>query len=115
MSWSMEAYSNKHSRRQFIKSSAASAIVLGVLKTSEAGVNIGGSDIIRVGVIGCGGRGIGAAVDAMAADEGVRIVALADLFESRVRAGMKLLKERYPKQAIVDDAHCFVGLMHASM
>ncbi|MFA4028700.1 MAG: hypothetical protein GDYSWBUE_000764 [Candidatus Fervidibacterota bacterium] len=98
------------SRRDFIKSSvAAPAIVLGVLNVSSAGVYVAGSDVIRVGVIGCGGRGAGAAVDAMAADSGVRIVALADLFESRVREKMQLLKERNPKQVLVDNDHCFVG------
>jgi len=73
------------SRRDFLKSSAASAMILGAgtLGFSE-GVFAAGSDELRVGVIGCGGRGTGAALDAINSSPGVKIVALGDLFKDRV-------------------------------
>jgi len=61
-----------------------------------------GSDEIRVGVIGCGGRGSGAANDCVSSSPGVKIVALADAFEDRLRG----LKGKFK----VPDDRCFVGL-----
>ncbi|MBN2127998.1 MAG: Gfo/Idh/MocA family oxidoreductase [Sedimentisphaerales bacterium] len=61
-----------------------------------------GSDTIRVGVIGCGGRGSGAANDCVSSSNGVKIVALADAFEDRLRG----LKDKFN----VPDSRCFVGM-----
>jgi predicted dehydrogenase len=60
-------------------------------------------------MIGCGSRGAGAAAGAMEADPGVRLVAMADLFEHRLQAGRKALREKKPDQTAVDDDRCFVG------
>ncbi|MDZ4753959.1 MAG: Gfo/Idh/MocA family oxidoreductase [Phycisphaerae bacterium] len=67
------------------------------------------ADTLRVGVIGCGGRGTGAAVDALTAGQDVRIVALADLFQDRLDSAKNGLKEHDAARATVDDAMCFVG------
>ncbi len=99
------------SRRDFLKKSAAAvaAAHLGGLLTSRAGY-VAGSDTIRVGLIGCGGRGLGAALDAMNADNGVRLVAMADLIMDRVHEKRSALKERgNPQQVAVDDDRCFAG------
>ena len=61
-----------------------------------------GSDEIRVGVVGCGGRGSGAAHNCVASSPGVKIVALADAFADR----MGQLKKDFS----VPDDRCFVGL-----
>jgi predicted dehydrogenase len=61
-----------------------------------------GSDEIRVGVVGCGGRGSGAAHDCVNSSPGVKIVALADSFKDRL-GGLK-------KDFNVPDDRCFVGL-----
>src|SRR5262249_30694713 len=52
-----------------------------------------GSDLIRVGLIGCGGRGTGAASQALAAGPDVKLVAMADAFEDRLEASLSTLKE----------------------
>lgn len=65
---------------------------------------------IKVGVIGCGGRGLGAAVNALKADAGVVIHALADAFPERVEEGKRLLGEQFPTRAQIPDTRCFVGL-----
>jgi len=92
------------SRRSFLQASSG-AVALPFL----AGAHAAGSDIVRVGVIGCGSRGAGAARDSMTADKGVRIVALGDLLKSRVMEKRAALQERYPQQMSVSDDHCFSG------
>ena len=69
-----------------------------------------GSDMLRVGLIGCGGRGTGAAVNAMNADKNARLVAMADAFDWRLAASLKQLAAIKPKQVDVDADHKFVGL-----
>ena len=71
------------SRREFLKGSAA-AVVGSALAPGLAGaVHIAGSDVIRVGLIGCGGRGTGAAENALLAGPDVRLVAMGDVFADR--------------------------------
>src|SRR5512136_269172 len=85
------------SRREFLAASAsiAGAGALGSLPLG-AGVHVGGSGAIRAGLIGCGGRGTDAAINAMNAGEDVRIVALADIFPDRLEESLRRLKERKP-------------------
>jgi predicted dehydrogenase len=68
-----------------------------------------GSDVIRVGMIGCGGRNAGAAAQALTADPGARLVAMCDIFMDRVKAKRAILQEKKPDQVAVDDDHCLVG------
>jgi myo-inositol 2-dehydrogenase/D-chiro-inositol 1-dehydrogenase len=102
--------SERMSRRDFVKETAAAgaAVTAGLSLASNA--HAAGSDIIRIGMVGCGGRCTGAAVDAMTADPAVRLVAMSDLFKDRVQSSRSLLKAEKPAQVQVDDAHCFVGL-----
>ena len=68
-----------------------------------------GSDVIKVGMIGCGGRCSGAAGQALTADAGARLVAMCDIFRDRIEARRADLKKAHPDQVIVDDDHCFTG------
>ena len=95
-------------RRDFLKTSLAAAAV-GTLPLARS-AHAAGSDIIRIGLIGCGSRGPGAAVNAMNVDPGVRLVAMADVFADHIRSRRAMLKTRKPNQVDVDDAHCFSGL-----
>jgi predicted dehydrogenase len=93
---------NQITRRQLLRSSALTA---GALALTGAGVPLaeaGGSDEIRVGVIGCGGRGSGAADNCVASSPGVKIVALADAFGDCASG----LKGKYN----IPDNRCFIGL-----
>lgn len=77
-------------RRDFLKTGAAGAALaanLGLLANAHAA----GSDAIKVGIIGCGGRGSGAAFDVLTAAPGVQIVALGDVFPFRVEGLRKRL------------------------
>lgn len=109
------------SRRDFVKTAAASAaipIVTGVSSSALASsvsrtANVAGKEEIRVGVIGCGGRGTGAAVNALEAWPTVRIVALADLFPERVNSARSSLAgledSTMAERAKVAEEMCFTG------
>jgi myo-inositol 2-dehydrogenase / D-chiro-inositol 1-dehydrogenase len=79
------------SRRNFVKLSTSAAVLAGLASNRMLGVTAG-SDRIRVGVVGCGGRGTGAAQNVLDAAPGVEIVALSDLFQNQVEAAEKKLK-----------------------
>jgi len=97
------------SRRDFLKASAAGAAVLGGLSIARS-AHAAGSEVIKIGMVGCGGRCTGAAANAMEADPAVRLVAMSDLFADRVQGKRNALKQERPEQVQVDDDHCFVGL-----
>jgi len=99
------------SRRDFVKASglAATATIAATLPIARS-AHAAGDDIIKIGMVGCGGRCTGAAVNAMNVDPGVRLVAMSDLFADRVKSKLTALKNRRPDQVAVDDDHCFDGL-----
>jgi len=99
---------NGCSRRQFLAASAAAGAALGTLPLARS-AHAAGTDVIKVGLIGCGGRGSGAAANAMNAGPDVRLVAMSDIFEDRVKSSRANLQKSKPDQVAVDDEHCFVG------
>jgi predicted dehydrogenase len=68
-----------------------------------------GSDTLKVGLIGCGGRGAGAAQNAMHAEENVKLTAMADAFGDRLESSRKMLAKRLGEKCAVDDDHVFTG------
>ena len=100
----------KIDRRTFMQTTAAAtaAFVL-------PGARIAGSDAIRVGLIGTGGRGTGAAANVIQSSEGVELVALGDLMPDRLndcREQLSKLSKEDPKVAAavkVTDERCFTG------
>jgi len=80
-------------RRDFLK--AGTAVAGAALATTllPSGVHAAGSDEIRVGIIGCGGRGRGAGDNVLHAAKGVTIVALADAFEFRTKNAQRYLEK----------------------
>lgn len=101
-------------RRDFLKSSATAAA------TTLAGLDVGrfahaaGSDTLKVGLIGCGGRNTGAGFQAMRADKGARLVALCDIFMDRVQNARQIITKELAKdgkaeQVQVKNDHCFTG------
>ena len=101
---------NRSSRREFLTTSAAavSGAAIGSLAVSR-GAHAAGSDTLKVGLIGCGGRGSGAAAQALGADPNAKLIAMADIFEDRVKASRDRLRKIKQDQVAVDDDHCFTG------
>ncbi|MCH7521790.1 MAG: twin-arginine translocation signal domain-containing protein, partial [Candidatus Marinimicrobia bacterium] len=77
-------------RRDFIKTSAA--VSLSALLPSA--VFAAGSDTLRVGLVGCGGRGTEAAINCVESADGIELVAMGDLFKDQMDDSLKRLKER---------------------
>ncbi len=101
--------SRRSSRREFLKTSAAASGVALATASLNSRLYAAGSDVIKIGMIGCGGRCTGAAVNAMNVDSGLRLVAMCDIFMDRVHGRRKALKAKKPDQVAVDDKHCFIG------
>ena len=102
---------NLTTRREFIKTSAlvgsalaAPAILPGRLFAQ------GNTDTLRVGLIGCGGRGSGAASQALSADKNVVLTALGDAFEDQLQKSLQNLQKQHPDKVKVTPEKCFVGL-----
>jgi len=82
------------SRRDFLEtSSAALAGSLAALAAPRF-VHAAGSDLLKVGLVGCGGRGSGAANQALKADQNVKLWALADAFEDRLNLSLESLQAK---------------------
>jgi predicted dehydrogenase len=99
------------SRRTFLQQTTAAVIggTLAATLGSARMAHASGSDILKVGLIGCGGRGNGAAVNAMNAEENVRLTALADLFPDQLAEAKNSLRGAIGEKYQVADDHCFVG------
>jgi len=98
---------NNMSRREFVKASAAmgaAAIFSGKERLFAAG-----SDKLRVGLIGCGGRGTGAAMDCVRSSPNVEIVALGDVFKDRLAHSLTQLSENLDDKVSVTRDTSFTG------
>lgn len=99
------------SRRRFLKqTSVVGAAAVGALVIPTA-VHAQDDGVIRVGLVGAGGRGSGAAVNALNADPQAKLVAIADAFDDRARGALKNLKgnPNVGDRVVVDDDHVFSG------
>jgi predicted dehydrogenase len=108
MSNSEGAERPSRTRRDFLKDAGAATALMASGNYAFAQ----GSDVIKVGLIGCGGRGTGAASDALHADAGAKLVAMADVFQAHIDSSLAGLKTQ-PELAArvqVDKDHQFVGL-----
>ena len=99
------------SRREFLKASAlvgsalaAPAILPGSLFAKE------NTDTLRVGLIGCGGRGSGAASQALHADKNVVLTAMGDAFDDQLQRSLSSLQKEHGDKVKVTPEKCFVGL-----
>ena len=96
-------------RRQFVQGSTA-AVVAGGLLTQNATARMAHSGVdetLKVGLIGCGGRGTGAAVNAVRADKNAKLTVMCDLFADRLDHSRMVLKNQIADQYDVADDACF--------
>jgi predicted dehydrogenase len=93
-------------RRNFIKNGG---ILLGATSLDFSKTNLDIKKKIKVGLIGCGGRGTGAAFQALEADPDVEIVALADIFPAQLEAALASLKEAHKDRVNVPEKRKYIG------
>lgn len=99
--------SQRPSRREFLVSSAAGLAAGAVAPAVQAR---GGDAVIRVGLVGCGGRGTGAALQAVGADPAVRIVAIGDVFPDQLESSAHILARDATAQFACPSTARFVGI-----
>jgi predicted dehydrogenase len=95
------------SRRDFIRASAA--VSLAAMTFDNSRIFAAGSDKLRVGLIGCGGRGTGAAMDCVKSSDNVEIVAMGDVFGDRLDKSLAKLSRRVDDKVTVTDDTSFRG------
>ena len=98
------------SRRDFMKSaSATAAVAASQLPLSNYAFAASASDKLRVGLVGCGGRGTGAAGDCVNSAPNIELVAMGDLFKDRLDDAKNKLKGGLGDKFKVTDDRCFTG------
>ena len=102
---------NLTSRRDFLKTSAVLGGALMAPAILPGNSFAAGNDaVLKVGLIGCGGRGTGAAGQALKADPNVVLTAMGDVFEDRLMGSLAALQKEVPGQVKVAADHRFTGL-----
>ncbi|MFK7911332.1 MAG: Gfo/Idh/MocA family protein [Akkermansiaceae bacterium] len=106
---------NNHSggvpRRQFVKSATALGIAGAVTFPHVSRAQYAEKNqVLKVGLVGCGGRGTGAATQAMAADPNVKLWAIGDAFQSQVDKAMSNLAPKFSGKMEVEKSRQFAGL-----
>ncbi len=106
----MASSENKETR----KPANNTAVIAGVAAVAASAAKMAhaqGSGKIKIGLLGCGGRGNGAVRQCLQADPGVELIAVADLFEHKVRSTRdKIAKDgKFEGRIKVDDDHLFWG------
>ncbi|MCR4412462.1 MAG: Gfo/Idh/MocA family oxidoreductase [Thermoguttaceae bacterium] len=106
----------KRTRREFLKATSAGAAglaMVGGLNLAKS-VHAAGSDRIKIALVGCGGRGTGAAANCLNVQhvlkQQIQLVAVADAFENRAKGALGQLKNQFPEQVDVPADRVFVGL-----
>ena len=102
--------SSNLSRREFMSRSGKLAAASALAGATLPFVHAADNNTIRLALIGCGGRGSGAAANAFDSPNGpVKMIAMADIFENRLASAHKVLTEKYPQQMDVPPERRFIG------
>src|SRR5215216_1830463 len=97
-------------RRGFLKTASAIAAVGALAGVNVPHVHAAEDNTIRLALVGCGGRGSGAAANALATTAGpVKLVAIADVFAERITSHLEHLKTQYKDAVDVPPDRMFVG------
>lgn len=103
----------KYTRRKFLHAAGLTAATGLVANNSALGSTLfwkNNSNTLKVGLIGCGGRGTAAAVEALNADPNVILTAMGDAFSDQLGNSWRTLKEKMGAKVQVSDEQKYVGL-----
>jgi myo-inositol 2-dehydrogenase / D-chiro-inositol 1-dehydrogenase len=109
MSFDQNGPTDGPSRRDFIRTTTAATIGIS-LAPMIPGAYAAGTDAIRIGLIGCGGRGTGAVLNAFEGAAGVTLVAMGDAFADRLDESLKNIQKNHGDQVDVPANRRFTGL-----
>ncbi|MHC4404865.1 MAG: twin-arginine translocation signal domain-containing protein, partial [Planctomycetota bacterium] len=103
--------SSRNSRREFLTRSGTAAAATALAAMAPPPVHAAEDNTIRLALIGCGGRGTGAARDALSVADGgpLRLFIMADLFENRLATSHKTLGQQFGDKVDVPPERQFVG------
>ncbi len=106
----MNAHHPDPSRRDLLKQAGAVAAASALTGVALPAVHSQGSGVVRLALVGCGGRGTGAAIDAMSSRVlPTQLVAMADVFADRLASCHGTLSRTKPQQVRVREDHRFLG------
>ncbi|MHB9045518.1 MAG: Gfo/Idh/MocA family protein [Pirellulales bacterium] len=100
---------NSSSRRDFLKQSGIALAGAALAGELAPRVYAGEDNTIKVALVGCGGRGTGAAMNALATKGPTKLWAMADVFEDRLQSSLQGLTGQFPKQVEVPKERQFLG------
>lgn len=101
---------NSSSRREFIINTGRLAAASALAGVALPAVHAAGTDTIQLALVGCGGRGTGAAGDALSSKNGpTKLIAMADVFEDRLSSSYESLKSHFDTKVDVPGERRFVG------
>ena len=105
-----ETTSSQSTRREFMKNTGRAAAGAAIVGAAVPHVHAAENNTIQVALIGCGGRGTGAAGNALSVKNGpIKLVAMADVFENRLKASHKALSKQFADRMDVPEDRQFVG------
>ena len=96
-------------RRQFLRQTAVTATALSAALPARGGYQPSAPSGLRLGLIGCGGRGAGAVASALRVDPEARLIAVADAFEDRIAPRLRALVRQFGDRAAVPPERRFSG------
>src|SRR5690242_7847995 len=98
------------SRREVMKKSGTVAAVSAFAGMSVPNVHAAENNTIRIALVGCGGRGTGAAVNALSARNGpTQLVAMADVFQNRLSSSFNNIQQSHARNMDVPNDRKFIG------
>ena len=99
----------KTTRRQFLRDTATAASLAALTAGIQTRAYAAGGDVTRLGLIGCGGRGTGAAVQALNACKRAKLVAMGDAFQDQLERSLQGVSKEHPDRVDVPPGRRFVG------
>src|SRR5262245_15139534 len=119
MTTNRQPNSSDTTRRDFLKTTAVTSAALAANLSMLSSVHAAGDETIKVGVIGCGGRGSQADENVLQAAPNVQVIAIGDVFDFRVKNARVSLKrfaatdetcKKFGNKVDLPDERCFAGL-----
>src|SRR3954465_4563863 len=104
-----ESSPSNTTRREFIKTTGRIAAASALAGVALPSVHAASSDLIQLGLVGCGGRGTGAAGNALSAPGPMKLVAMADVFKDKLDGSYGALTREHEKKVEVPADRKFIG------